>query len=295
LDEGRLESPACLGPREPIGIARIAAAAGTRSLWLQVEATDICHTRSRSTRADDEGWLVAARAWIRRLWFLDVGPPELAGESVRALGAWLRRNPDAWPVNPETAALKEWLAACLAKTSKELVHLPDGFLATVSGGDEAGASHPATRGQATGECAPRRPSRQPKTRMRNEEHLKQSQIGILAALLSLCFGCAVPEVPPSDPAANAATAFLLACGEWKWDEAGRLYSRNHPGCRQERFGGSNFSTSARPCKATTMMTADLAPQGPAGHRPVEKATRHETKPRGLHVDGGCETDAIACP
>jgi hypothetical protein len=73
--------------------------------------------------------------------------------------------------------------------------------------------------------------------MTSEETMKKSRTGIVCALLSLCFGCAVPEVPQPDPAAAAATAFLQGCSERKWEEAERLYLGAIPEAVKDRFGG----------------------------------------------------------
>ena len=67
--------------------------------------------------------------------------------------------------------------------------------------------------------------------------MHQYKIGMMAALLSLGLGCAVPEVPQPDPAAAAATVFLQACSEQKWEEAGRLYPGTIPDGVKQRVGG----------------------------------------------------------
>ncbi len=68
--------------------------------------------------------------------------------------------------------------------------------------------------------------------MKNLSIALTSIIGVVV----LCVGCKTIPVLP-DPAAEAGSAFLQACGQREWQKAGELYSQPVPETIKERFGG----------------------------------------------------------
>jgi len=110
------------------------------SFWLQIEATDICHYAfpvNLERMIEGIGRLQPVPEFVGCGSF-DEARRELAREAVRALRVWLRGEPSRLADQlGDRTPLKAWLVACLAKTLKELTHLPEGFLATVAGGDVA--------------------------------------------------------------------------------------------------------------------------------------------------------------
>ena len=58
-----------------------------------------------------------------------------------------------------------------------------------------------------------------------------------AALLALCFGCAMPP----DPIAATGGEFLRACCQQDWDKAEPLDSEEIPRAVKERFGGAELA------------------------------------------------------
>jgi hypothetical protein len=101
------------------------------AFWLQVEATDICHyafPANLERMLEAIGRLQPVPEFVGCGSF-DEARRELARESVRALGAWLRGQPSRLADQlGDRTPLKEWLAACLAKTLKELAHGHDEHL-----------------------------------------------------------------------------------------------------------------------------------------------------------------------
>ena len=98
--------------------------------WLQIEATDICHYAfpgNLERMIEAIGRLEPVRDFVG-CGSYDQVRRSLAQEYVRALRGWLHGEPGhlAGELGDRTPA-KEWLAACLAKTLKELAGLQEGY------------------------------------------------------------------------------------------------------------------------------------------------------------------------
>ena len=118
--------------------------------------------------------------------------------------------------------------------------------------------------------------------------MKTIQIGLVAMLLGCCFGCATPEVPPSDPAATAAAAFLQACSESKWEEAERLCLGTIPEGVKERFGGLQVRQVGASFERLRAYDGRFVPYQVRLRTGavIKKRLAMKTSPAGWYVDGG---------